>query len=966
MKKVLLGLLGVLCVTLVSAQNSIPAEVTVVKNYEHVHIPSLKDYAVIDGGQSYKKGTEVNPRRRPNSYYGEDPDRQVDMVVQSYAGNRSSIQPIINQDGMVNGASPQDPSGAKGPNHYLQMINSAVEIFDNNGVSVMGPTSLANFIATSDNGGDPICLYDAMADRWFVSSFGSANNSLGVGVSATSDPTGAWDFWSFSFPQFPDYPKYSVWNDGYYVSGNFGSQNTMAMDRAAMLNGDASITSITLSLPNQGTSGFRTALPVDHDGQTLPARPAMIIGANDDNWGGGQPNDHLRIWEFAPDWVTPNNSTLTVLETLNTSPFDAIFPGSGFCNIDQPGNSNSLDAIGDGLMFPATWRDFGTHQSIVCCHSVDADGQGTSGIRWYELRDSGSGWTIHQEGTYAPADGNSRWMGSIGIDKFGNIGMGYSVASDSVYPSIRYTGRYESDPLGTMTIGECWAVTGSSSISSGCRFGDYAQMSVDPVDEITFWFTGEYFGGGQRRTRIVSFRLGTLEPIDLGAVAVASPTSGALTANENVQVTVKNFGTADQNNFNISYSLNGGAAVTETYTNTLVSNTTDTYTFTASEDMSAYGNYDIVAWTTIAGDGWAMNDTTMETVVHYAPDDVGVTALVTPTTTQLLTNAEPVTVTITNFGSAAQSNFPVTMIFDGGAPVTETVTGSVPAQGTLDYTFTATVDVATVGTYDYTFYTGLASDFDNTNDTLNTTTETLTPVYCVGQSQDCVNWSDYIQRVRLNNIDNTSTDGPDCYDDFTSQTIQVNIGATYDLGLTIGEDDHYVSAWIDYNQDYTFTANEQVLDAFSCPNETQESVSQFLLGTGTATGTFRMRFRTTWNDDGPLDPCADIDYGETEDYTIEISPEIIDGVSELNDQFAMSLYQNNNGAQVAVIDGQADNYNVKVIDVRGRVLKRASFSHAGGNAHHVLPTQYLVSGTYMILIENTKGVRHTEKFIVVR
>jgi hypothetical protein len=963
MNKYVLTCLSVFSCAFLSAQ-VVSTNVTVYHNYEHVHIESLKDQIVIDNTDRFKKPTVVNPRRRPNSYHGEDPDRQVEQIRQDYVGNRASIPTIINQNGTNSNSSPQDPSGAKGPNHYLQMINSEVEIFDNSGTSVLGPTSLASFIATSGNGGDPIVLYDAMADRWFVSSFGSASNSLGVGVSATSDPTGAWDFWSFSLPQFPDYPKYNVWSDGYYVSGNFGSQNTMAMDRAAMLNGDANITSIVLSLPQQGTSGFRTALPVDQDGGVIPTRPAMIIGANDANWGGGQPTDHLRIWEFAPDWATPGNSTLNILTTLNPSPFDAIFPGSGFCNIDQPGDNASLDAIGDGLMFPATWRDFGSHQSIVCCHSVDTDGNGTSGIRWYELRDFGAGWTIYQEGTYAPNDGHSRWMGSIGIDQFGHISIAYAVSSSTLSPSLRFTGRYENDPLGTMTVTECDIVTGSSTINSGCRFGDYSQMSVDPVDGITFWYTGEYFGSG-RRTRIASWRLGTLAPVDLGVTNITAPVSGPLTASENLTVDVKNFGTADQTGFDITYTINGGAPITETYGGNLVVNTTDSYTFTASEDMSAYGTYTMKAWTTMAGDGFAPNDTTEITINHYPPDDVGVTALVTPTDGQLFTTTETVEVTITNFGSVSQSNFPVTMVFNGGTPVTETVTGTVPAFGTLNYTFTATVNIQPVGTHTYVLYTGLAGDFDNNNDTLNAITETSTPVYCPGNSQDCSQYADYISRVRLNNIDNTSADGPNCYDDFSAQTINVNVGVNYTLGVTVAEDNHFVTAWIDYNQDYLFTANEIVVNALSCVNQNQETTDPFTLGLATQQGTFRMRFRTIWNQGGPLDPCAEIPYGETEDYTINIGPDVT-GVNDLSNIFDLSVYTNVNNSLVAVINGEADDFKVRIIDARGRLLKTTQFTHGGAIGEHILPTQYLVAGAYMVHIENTKGDRITKKFVVVR
>lgn len=965
MRKVLFTLQTILCCAFVYAQNE-AVSVTVYQNYEHVNIPSMKNYCQIDGGNLMEKESkQVNPRRRPNSYFGVDPDRQVDTIVQEYGGSRTAILPIINQDGMINGYTPQDPSGAKGPNHFVQVINSSVEILDNNGVSVLGPTSLASFIATSNNDGDPVVIYDNMADRWFISAFGSANNSLGVGVSATNDPLGAWDFWSFLLPQFPDYPKYGVWSDGYYVSGNFGSQNTMAMDRAAMLNGESIITSIVLSTPNMGNSGFRMALPVDQDGGSIPSRPAMIISANDDNWSQGLPSDHVKIWEFSPDWTSPINSTLTELITLPVSSFDGVFSGSGWCNIEQPGIGQSLDAIGDGLMLPATWRNFGTHESIVCCHAVDATGNGVSGIRWYELRDTGNGWSIYQEGTYAPSDGNSRWVGSIGIDQFGNISIAYSVSGPNTYPSVRYTGRYESDPLGTMTITECTLIDGTSVINdSDCRFGDYAHMTVDPEDEMTFWFTGEYFGGGQRRTRIGSWKLGTTDPIDLGVSIITAPASGELSANENIVVTVKNFGTEDQSDFNVSYSINGTPAVTESYSGTLVSNGTSSHTFTTEEDMSIYGNYDIISWTTIAGDGFSMNDSTALTVTHYSPDDIGISAMGAPITGQLLSNSETVTVTISNFGSVNQSNFPITMVFNGGDPVTEIVTGTVTSQGTLDYTFTATVDIETIATYTYSFYTSLIGDFDNSNDSLNTTTETLIPTYCIGTSGDCVNWNDYIGRVRLNNIDNSSVEGPDCYDDFTSQTIMAAIGSTYDLGVTVFEDDHFVSVWIDYNENYIFEATELVIDAYSCPSSGIESVTPFLLGTSAIEGTFRIRFRTVWEDDSPLDPCGPIDYGETEDYMIEIGA--LNGIEDLSNSFEMLLFTNKDSRQVTVINGDAGTYNARVIDVHGRILKRLALVHSGGENEYTLPTQHLVAGTYMVLLENSKGNSLSEKFIIMR
>ena len=193
----------------------------------------------------------------------------------------------------------------------------------------------------------------------------------------------------------------------------------------------------------------------------------------------------------------------------------------------------------------------------------------------------------------------------------------------------------------------------------------------------------------------------------------------------------------------------------------------------------------------------------------------------------------------------------------------------------------------------------------------------------------------------------------------------MGVGTPYDLGLTVFENDHFVSVWIDYNQDYVFDATELVIDAFSCPSAGLESITPFLLGLATTQGTFRIRFRTTWDDSGPLDPCGPIDYGETEDYMIEIGL-FVDVIDELINKFEMSLYTNSDNNQVVVINGGAGDYNVRLIDMQGRLLKRIPIKHIVSNSEYVLPTQHLVSGTYLIHIENSKGARLTEKFVVVR
>lgn len=138
-------------------------------------------------------------------------------------------------------------------------------------------------------------------------------------------------------------------------------------------------------------------------------------------------------------------------------------------------------------------------------------------MRWYEIRRSrGGSYSVYQQGTYAPEDGVNRWMGSVAMDKQGNMALGYSVVNGvDVFPGIRYTGRLGSDPLGEMNLGEETIVNGTGvQTTTNSRWGDYTSMNVDPKDDCTFWYVNEYYTAeGQAsspagwQTRIGSFRL---------------------------------------------------------------------------------------------------------------------------------------------------------------------------------------------------------------------------------------------------------------------------------------------------------------------------------------------------------------------------------------------------------------------------------------------------------------------------
>jgi hypothetical protein len=158
-------------------------------------------------------------------------------------------------------------------------------------------------------------------------------------------------------------------------------------------------------------------------------------------------------------------------------------------------------------MFRLAYRNFGDHESLVVNHSVQ-NASGVKGVRWYELQDPNGSPFVYQQGTFIP-DPTSRWMGSIAMDRVGDIAVGYSASSRTIRPAIRYTGRTPVDPLGTLEDENSIIEGGGSQQPNLARWGDYSALTIDPVDDCTFWFTTEYHqadGGFNWNTRIASFQ----------------------------------------------------------------------------------------------------------------------------------------------------------------------------------------------------------------------------------------------------------------------------------------------------------------------------------------------------------------------------------------------------------------------------------------------------------------------------
>jgi hypothetical protein len=421
---------------------------------------------------------------------------------------------------------PPDTVGDVGLTQYVQAVNGGLDVFSKTGDNLTGAiddstfwSGLTGCAPTSTRGlTDPTVNYDQFADRWVysvlsidVSASTYGQSYMCIAVSATNDATDSWNRYVFAAGNgvLPDYPKLGVWPDGYYISFNnfnnaaphsFTGAGAMVVERTAMLTG-ATAQSVFMDL--RGTSGLLGGmLPSDADGATPPpaTTPNYFVSPVDDP---ANVNDQLGIWAFHVDWVTPSNSSFTSPQALNV----AAFNGNTQRSVPQPGTGVTLDGLADDrLMNRVQYRNFGTHQTLVTNLSVD---NGTGGLapRWFELRKVAGSWAVNQDSTFKPSALN-RWIGSVAMDGNGDMALGYSAGDAATAPELRYTGRLVSDSLSTMQP-EGTLAGGGGSQTGTTRWGDYSQMSVDPTDDCTFWYTGEFYtstAGTTWSTRIGSFR----------------------------------------------------------------------------------------------------------------------------------------------------------------------------------------------------------------------------------------------------------------------------------------------------------------------------------------------------------------------------------------------------------------------------------------------------------------------------
>jgi hypothetical protein len=503
---------------------------------------------------------EIRPERGPVPKFKRfSGDAAVQPSLRAALTNAATIPtPLQSFDGLGNldnppdlRFTPPDPVGAVGPNHYVEMDNVSFAVYDKQGHLVSGPTLTGDLWQgfavpdCTDPSGDPVVLYDKHADRWLLSQFttrGLNDPTLPfyncVAISETEDPTGPYFRYAFATTQsgkffFPDYPKYGTFGNSYLLtSRDFGPTteygiSVYALEKERMLDGDPNARMVHFFLDSAVVPVSQIGdglLPADVDGDEDPSgsAPAPVVGTMDQGAQYGAPFDALNIYELSVGWRDQPTASLNLAAQLPVVEFDSTFPCKDAITppptsqtrscIPQPGTSRKIDVLSyrQRPTFRLAYRNFGKYETMVTNQSVQAR-PGIAGVRWYEIRRINGQYLLYQQGTYSPDDGVNRWMGSIAMDRRGNIAVGYSVGNSNVFPGIRYTGRLSSDPPGQMTLGEASIIEGSGSqLSRGSRWGDYTAMTVDPADDCTFWYVNEYYKAttvNTWSTRIGSFQL---------------------------------------------------------------------------------------------------------------------------------------------------------------------------------------------------------------------------------------------------------------------------------------------------------------------------------------------------------------------------------------------------------------------------------------------------------------------------
>ena len=464
-------------------------------------------------------------------------------VEQTSQGTRPAIPPVASFDGLGEGFTGTtgvagagrggiDISLAVGPDHIVEILNGNMAVYSKKGKryettgkllygAVPNNTVFTHFGARCGvaNNADSVVRYDQLANRWLivVPVFARPpDNPQGpyamcYAVSATADPLGPYYRYEFQRPLFPDYPRPAIWPDGYYnptsTSDNMlpeivTQKHDCIADRQSMLKGLPATEQCVV------IDGGVFFLNADIFGKRLPppGAPNILMSTGGTQLLKTYEDDGIYFYKVHVDWKDPSRTTVSAPQKLTVAPYHYLCDGQLSNCVSQPNTDRRLDSQGDKLMQGLVYRNLGDHEALLAEHSVATSKNG-GGVRWYEFRlNRERDPVLHQQATYAP-DGLYRWLASMGMDRKGNIAMGYSFGGAPNYPGQRFAARAANDPKGKLTYQESVLAEGQASQTNSLRWEDYTNIAVDPSDDCTFWFVGNYLKSGatSSSTRIGSF-----------------------------------------------------------------------------------------------------------------------------------------------------------------------------------------------------------------------------------------------------------------------------------------------------------------------------------------------------------------------------------------------------------------------------------------------------------------------------
>jgi uncharacterized repeat protein (TIGR01451 family) len=711
------------------------------------------------------------------------------------------LSPILGFPGTDNFGNPPDTNGVVGPDHYIQTVNVSFNIWDKTGGHLVGPTNFTTLFNADtptgtpcDNGftSDPVVLYDPQADRFILTILAFAGFQPPpapprtpippfyecIAVSKTSNPvTGGWHKYALLAhnTDLNDFPKLGVWPDAYYMSANMNGccgggtyVIVWALDKSSILGGGA-LNEQHFVVP----AGYNSLLPSNMHGTPPPAGEPNVFAAIDYN-----NNNVIYLWNFHVDWAVPANSTFGGAghipdHTVTVAPYTHLTAA-----IPQPGTTTVFhDALGDRLNYPAQYRNIAGTESLWLDHPVDTGGN-VSGIRWYEVRDPSGAPTLFQQGTWNNGgDSVNRWMGGIAADRFGNMAVGYNVSSSTVSPGIRYAGRLVSDAVGTLGQGEgvlidgsgnylnctpnaqckgagdpdpCCSGVGTGTCTCSGRWGDYSGMSVDPVDDCTFWFTGEYVSGGNAHTRIGNFLLPGCDA-DV-RVTKTGPSTVTVGSNLPYTITVSNAGPVAAQFVTltdaippgttfVSFTQNTGPAFTCTTPSVggtgsvdcsiAALDVGDSATFTLIVHVTADASGTITNTATVSAqelDPDTGNNTATVATIVIESADLQLTKLCKPDSPIPAGGTAACTITVTNFGPGEAQNVVVTdTVVSSGAFTFGTITTSAGTCSEADGVVTCNLGDMAVGAIVTIVVPVTANTQVDINDTATVTSSTPDP-----------------------------------------------------------------------------------------------------------------------------------------------------------------------------------------------------------------------------------------------